>query len=156
MRAVAVALATVLTDDLGLPVAGRAADLDSRLAALDDEVRSILAVVPQANRKLVTGHDSMGYFAARYGFQVVGAVIPGLTSQGEPSASQLAALKDQIVLEKVPAIFTEIGTPAAVAEAIGRETGVKVVELPSHNLPSDGSYFTFIREIAHIVADALK
>ena len=48
----------------------------------------------------------------------------------------------------VPAIFTEVGTPQAVVDAIAGETGVRVVPLPSHTLPADGSYLTFIRDIA--------
>ena len=97
----------------------------------------------------------MGYFAARYGFQLIGAVIPGLSSQGEVSASQLAAISTLIRDRGVPAIFTEIGTPQAVVDAIAGETGVRVVPLPSHTLPPDGSYFTFVRDIATAVAGAL-
>jgi zinc/manganese transport system substrate-binding protein len=148
-----------LTEELattGIDVADRGADLEKRLTDLDAETRATLADVPEANRKLVTGHESMGYFADRYGFELIGTVIPGLSSQGEVSAGELAALKAQIEAEGVSAIFTEIGTPAAVVEAIGRETGAEVVELPSHNLPDDGSYFTFIRGIASAVADALR
>jgi zinc/manganese transport system substrate-binding protein len=148
-----------LTEELattGIDVADRGADLEKRLTDLDAETRATLADVPEANRKLVTGHESMGYFADRYGFELIGTVIPGLSSQGEVSAGELAALKAQIEAEGVSALFTEIGTPAAVVEAIGRETGAEVVELPSHNLPDDGSYFTFIRGIASAVADALR
>lgn len=155
MRDVVAALATELAA-AGIDVADRSADLQQRLVDLDAGARATLAVVPEAGRKLVTGHESMGYFADRYGFQIVGTVIPGLSSQGEVSAGELAALKAQIEAEGVGAIFTEIGTPAAVVEAIGRETGVEVVELPSHTLPDDGSYFTFIRGIASAVAGALR
>jgi hypothetical protein len=56
----------------------------------------------------------------------------------------------------VTVIFTEIGTPAAVVEAIGRETGAAVVELPSHTLPANGSYATFIGQIATAIATALR
>ena len=155
MRDVVAALATELAA-AGIDVADRSADLQQRLVDLDAEARETLAVVPETGRKLVTGHESMGYFADRYGFQIVGTVIPGLSSQGEVSAGELAALKAQIEAEGVSAIFTEIGTPAAVVEAVGRETGVEVVELPSHTLPDDGSYFTFIRQIASDVAGALR
>ena len=155
MRDVVAALATELAA-AGIDVADRSADLQQRLVDLDAEARETLAVVPETGRKLVTGHESMGYFADRYGFQIVGTVIPGLSSQGEVSAGELAALKAQIEAEGVWAIFTEIGTPAAVVEAVGRETGVDVVELPSHTLPDDGSYFTFIRQIASDVAGALR
>lgn len=155
MRDVVAALATELAA-AGIDVADRSADLQQRLVDLDAEARETLAVVPETGRKLVTGHESMGYFADRYGFQIVGTVIPGLSSQGEVSAGELAALKAQIEAEGVSAIFTEIGTPAAVVEAVGRETGVEVVELPSHTLPDDGSYFTFIRQVASDVAGALR
>jgi len=46
-------------------------------------------------------------------------------------------------------------TPA-VADAIGKETGVKVVELTTHSLPEDGSYFTFLRNVAQVIVDGLK
>jgi zinc/manganese transport system substrate-binding protein len=118
-------------------------------------VRTMLEPVPAANRKLVTGHESMGYFADRYGFVLVGAVIPGLTTQGEVSAGELSRLKSEIEEQQVPAIFTEVGTPAAVVEAIAREAAVQVVELHTITLPDDGSYLTFIREIAREVAGAL-
>jgi zinc/manganese transport system substrate-binding protein len=97
----------------------------------------------------------MGYFGDRFGFELIGAVIPGLSSQGEVSASQLSAIAAQIRDHGVPAIFTEIGTPQAVVDAIAGETGVQVVQLPSHNLPADGSYFTFVRDIANAIAGAL-
>ncbi len=155
MRDVVAALTAELAA-AGVDVAERGGELEQRLADLDAEVRATLEAVPEASRRLVTGHESMGYFADRYGFLLVGTVIPGLSSQGEVSAGELAKLKAAIEKEGVPAIFTEIGTPAAVVEAIGRETGVKVVELPSHTLPDDGSYFTFMKEIASAVADALR
>jgi len=155
MRDVVVALTGALAE-VGLDVSARGKDLKERLVDLDAEARTILDVVPAKNRKLVTGHESMGYFAVRYAYTLVGAVIPGLTSLGEVSAGELADLKAEIEEYDVKAIFTEIGTPAAVAEAIAAETGVQIVELPSHTLPEDGSYFTFIREIATAVANALR
>jgi zinc/manganese transport system substrate-binding protein len=154
MRDVVTALGTTLAT-VGVDVAGRAADLEGRLTQLDEETRASLEVIPADGRKLVTGHESMGYFGDRYDFTLIGAVVPGLSSQGEVSAGELAALRDEIVAEGVPAIFTEVGTPAAVVEAIGQEAGVQVVELPSHNLPEDGSYFSFIRAISSAIAGAL-
>lgn len=155
MRAVMAALATELEQGLGLDLAARAADLDARLADLDAELEQTLAAVPADRRKLVTGHESMGYFARRYGFALVGALIPSISSQAQASAADLAELKETIEREAATTIFTEIGTPAQVAETIADETGARVVELPSHNLPDDGSYFTFMRDIAARVADGL-
>ena len=156
MKTVADALAAQLKNDLAIDVSARAQDLGNRLDALDKEIATGVATVPEANRRLVTGHESLGYFAQRYGFKLVGAIIPSITSQAEVSASGLAELKKSIQENKVKAIFTELGTSAAVAQAIGKETGVKVVELTTHALPEDGSYFTFQRNLVKVITDGLK
>ncbi len=150
------ALARELKTNLGIDVSARAADLDVRLATLSGEVAAIIGVVPEARRTLVTGHESLGYFAERYNLRLVGAIIPSLTTSAEPSAADLAALADKIRAAKVPAIFTELGTSPAVAEAVGQETGVKVVELTTHALPDDGSYDAFLKNIATLIADNLR
>ncbi len=154
MRAVVDRLAPVL-GDLGLDVAGRQVDLDARLDALDREVRTLMDTLPADRRRLVTGHDSMGYFARAYGLELVGSVIPGRSSLGEISARQLAALAARIRQTGVRVVFTEMGTPRSVAEVLAEETGVRLVPLPSHALPEDGSYETFIRVIAATIAEAL-
>jgi zinc/manganese transport system substrate-binding protein len=156
MKTVVGALATVLSADLNLDVTSRAQSLESQLDSLNTEVANILAAIPEADRKLVTGHESMGYFAQRYGFKLVGVIIPSLSSQAGVSAADLAALKQAIEDNHVRAIFTELGTSPAVAKAIGDETGVKVVELTTHALPDDGNYFTFMEELATVITDALK
>ena len=66
-------------------------DLEARLEASTRRCGRCSRPCPRSRRRLVTGHESMGYFADRYGFQLVGAVIPGLSSQGEVSARELAA-----------------------------------------------------------------
>lgn len=154
LKDVMVALGPVLAAQ-GIDVAVGIASVVAGLDTLDAEVASVLAEVPEPNRKLVTGHESMGYFAKRYGFQLIGALIPSLTTQAGVSAQELSALSDQIAAQNVRAIFTEIGTPTQVADAIGQETGVKVVDLASHNLPDDGTYATFLLENATKVAAAL-
>jgi len=154
MRDVMGALAPII-GGLGVDVSDRAADLEGRLVALDAEVRTTLEPIPGDARKLVTGHESMGYFADRYDLTLVGAVLPGLSSQGEVSAQELAGISEVIRDNGVTVIFTEIGTPQSVVDAIAGETGAQVVALPSHNLPADGSYVTFIRDIAGAIAGAL-
>jgi len=69
--------------------------------------------------------------------------------------AELAAIADRIRALGVTVLFTEVGTPQSVVDAIAGETGVRVVTLPSHTLPADGSYFTFIRDIATAIAGAL-
>jgi len=156
MKDVVAALAPVLKDLLQVDVSAQALDLENRLASLNSEIAGTVSQIPQADRKLVTGHESMGYFAQRYGFKLVGVIIPSLSSQAEVSAADLASLKQAILDNNVQAIFTELGTSPVVAKAIGDETGVKVIELATHILPPDGSYFTFIRGLANTITAALK
>ena len=156
MKMIEQALAARLKADLRIDVSDRARDLATRLDGLDQEIARAVAQVPQANRRLVTGHESMGYFAQRYGFRLVGAIIPSLTSQAQVSAAKLASLKKVIRENQVKAIFTELGTAPAVAQAIGKETGVRVIELATHTLSADGSYFTFMRNLTKAITEALK
>jgi len=156
MKSVVSALSSELKNDFDLDVANQATDLENRLDSLDRDVADTVAVIPQENRKLVTGHESMGYFAQRYDFKLIGVIIPSLSTQAQVSAANLAALKQAIEDNHVKAIFAELGTSTAVANAIGNETGVTVVELTTHTLPGDGSYFTFLANMASVIADALK
>jgi len=156
IKSIVSALAIEIKNDFNLDVAAQAQNLESRLDSLNNEVANIVAAIPQENRKLVTGHESMGYFAQRYGFKLVGVIIPSLSSQAGVSAADLAALKKAIQDNQVKAIFTELGTSPTVANAIGDETGVKVVELATHTLPGDSSYFTFMRNLATVITNALK
>jgi len=156
MKQVLVALAGQIKTELGLDVSVQAQDLGNQLDSLNTELATQVNSLPEASRKLVTGHDSLGYFAQRYGFTLVGAIIPSLTSQAEVSAADLASLKTLIQENQVKAIFSELGTPAVISDAIGRETGVKVIELATHILPSDGSYFTFMRDLAQTIVENLR
>jgi zinc/manganese transport system substrate-binding protein len=156
MKQVVDALAVQIKTDLGIDLADRAKDLDARLDALNTEVAKQVNTLPAENRKLVTGHESLGYYAQRYGFKLVGAIIPSLTTQAQVSAADMAALKKLVEENKVKAVFTELGTPAAVAESISQDCGVKSVELTTHSLPEDGSYFTFMRNLTDVLAENLK
>jgi zinc/manganese transport system substrate-binding protein len=155
MRDVVHALVPVLRDRLGIDVAARGRALERRLGALDRTVRDELSAIPPERRLLVTGHESMGYFADRYGFRIVGALIPSLSSQAEASAETLARLKEQIEETGAPAVFTEPGTPSGLASAIADETGARVVEIDTHRLPDDGSYATMLTGIARSIAGTL-
>jgi zinc/manganese transport system substrate-binding protein len=149
-------LAEELDTKLGLDVAQKAIDLEQKLDQLNSEISISTESIKPLDRNLVTGHRSMGYFAQRYGFTIIGVIIPSLSSQSGVSAGDLATLKTSIEATKVKAIFTEVGTSTAVAKAIGAETGVKVIELTTHYVPSDNSYFTFMRNLSDTIVSALK
>jgi zinc/manganese transport system substrate-binding protein len=148
-------LAVQIQSDWGIDLSLRAKDLTNRLDALNDEITNQVAIIPAADRKLVTGHESLGYFAQRYGFRLIGAITPSLTTQAEVSAADLATLKKQIQENQVKAIFIELGTPKTIADALGKETGVKVILLATHTIPPDGSYFTFMRNLAQTIIGGL-
>lgn len=73
-------------NDGGIDAASSGARVEADLDSLNSDVESIVGRIPAERRKLVTGHESMGYFAERYKFQLVGALIPSITSQAEASA----------------------------------------------------------------------
>jgi ABC-type Zn uptake system ZnuABC Zn-binding protein ZnuA len=99
---------------------------EARLRKLDRTVATCIDKVPAAQRKLVTTHDALGYYAQRYGIEVIGAVIPSLSTSGQPSAGETAELVDTIRDEDVKAIFAESSVNAKVEQAIARETGATV------------------------------
>jgi ABC-type Zn uptake system ZnuABC Zn-binding protein ZnuA len=103
-----------------------AAAYEAELQALDRGVRACLAKVPAAQRTLVTTHDSLGYYARRYGIRVVGAVIPSRSTAAQPSAGDAAALVDTIRREGVRAVFAESSVNADVEAAIARDAGATV------------------------------
>ena len=138
-------------DEIGIDVDGEA--LKDEYAKLDGQVRDVLAGI--SNRVLVTGHESLGYFAARYDFELVGAVIPGMSPEVEATAANLSELKDAMKAAGVDVIFTEAGTPADVTRTIAEETGAGVVELGTHLVPDEGTYRSFILGLASTIADAL-
>lgn len=97
-----------------------------RLQALDAGVRECLERVPVEERKLVTSHDSLGYYARRYGIEVVGTVIPSLSTAAQPSAGDVSRLVATIKRTGVKAIFAESSVNPDVEEAIARESGARV------------------------------
>lgn len=121
--------------------ADRAATYADDLADADATIVEVLADIPTEDRLLVTNHDSLGYFADRYGFEVVGTVIPGGSSFSEPSSADLASLVSVINETGVSAIFAETSQATVLADAIADEVDhdVAVVSLYTGSVGEDGS-----------------
>jgi zinc/manganese transport system substrate-binding protein len=140
----------------------RAADYAAEIRAVDAEIDEILSAVPDRRRTLVTNHESLGYFARRYGFEVIGAAIPSLSTTAAASAADLAELAEAIEAHGVPAIFTDSSAPDDLAEALADEAGhdVEVVALLTETLADDGEegddYLELLRVDARRIADALS
>lgn len=98
-----------------------------QLQALDTWIKTQVDLVPAERRQLVTNHDSLGYFADRYGFKVVGAIIPSFSDESAPSARQLASLIDAVRSSQARAIFLEAGANSNLAEQLAGETQAVIV-----------------------------
>ena len=139
VREIATELSAIDPDDKATFEANAAA-YEAKLRALDRGIQSCLDSIPAAERKLVTDHDAFGYFANRYGIQVVGAVIPSQSTQAQPNAQDLSDLADLIKSEGVKAVFPESSLSPKLAEAIASQTGATVGdELYGDTLGPEGS-----------------
>ncbi|MFH0916501.1 MAG: metal ABC transporter substrate-binding protein [bacterium] len=129
-----------------------------RLRDLDTWITGQVAGVPLPRRLLVTNHESLGYFADRYGFRIVGTVFPTLGVEGTPSAKQLAALVEKIRATRAPAIFLETGSTGDLARQVARETGTEVVtDLYTHSLGAHAStYLDMMRWNVNLIVEALR
>nr|WP_156103593.1 zinc ABC transporter substrate-binding protein [Deinococcus sp. YIM 77859] len=97
-----------------------------QLQALDAYAKRQFASLPAARRQFITNHDSLHYLAERYGLKVIGAVIPGGSTEREPSARELAALVQTVRKQGVRVIFTENTVNARLAQTLARETGASI------------------------------
>jgi len=108
------------------------------LESLDDWIENKVAEIPNQNRKMVTDHLAFGYFAQRYGLEMIGAVIPAYSTAAEPSAQELANLNDTIRAENVPAIFVGIMVDSRLTALVAEDTGVDLVALYTGSLGEPG------------------
>jgi ABC-type Zn uptake system ZnuABC Zn-binding protein ZnuA len=84
---------------------------------------------------LVTNHESLGYFADRYGFRVIGTIIPSVSTEAAPTAQQVARLVERLKAAHARAVFLETGANPGLARQVAAEAGVRVVtELYTHSL----------------------
>lgn len=130
----------------------------ARLRELDTWIKGQVDLIPTDHRLLVSNHRSLGYFADRYGFKIVGTVFPTSSTEGTPSPKELAELIDDIRASGAPAIFLETGANADLANQVAREAGVKVVtDLYTHSLGERApSYLEMMRWNVRRIVEALR
>jgi ABC-type Zn uptake system ZnuABC Zn-binding protein ZnuA len=130
------------------------------LTELDGWVRTQVDQIPQANRKLVTDHKEFSYLANRYGFEQVGAVLPGFSTLSEPSAQELAALEDAIRKLGVKAVFVGNTVNPTLARQVTVDTQTQLVLLYTDSLTPPGgpadTYEKYIRYNIAAITQALK
>ncbi|MEA5451317.1 metal ABC transporter substrate-binding protein [Leptolyngbya sp. CCNP1308] len=121
-------LAEVNPDQADL-YAENASRLATQFEEIDRWIQTQVATVPADQRQLVTTHDSFGYFADAYGFEVKGA-LSGLSTDEKPTPGALTALVEQVKAAQVPAIFAETTTNPQLIEAVAKDANVTVAEQP--------------------------
>ena len=94
------------------------------LEALEKEVRAAIAKIPVDRRKIITNHNSFGYFGDAYGMEFIAP--EGLSTDSEPSAADVAKIITQIRTQKIPAVFLENVTDPRLMQQIAEESGVKI------------------------------
>ena len=130
----------------------------AELKKLDAWIKEQAARVPVERRVLVTSHDCFGYFADRYDFKIVGAIVPSVSTDSAPSARQVAQLVDRIRAAHAPAVFVEAQTNQQLARQVGEETSVKVVSdlyLESTTDPA-GPAPTYLKMMRHTVSRIIE
>lgn len=133
---------------------------EAQLVELDEWVKTEIERIPAAHRQLVTDHDALGYYANRYGLEIVGTVIPAYSTNAAPSAQELAALQDAIAEHHARAIFVDVSANLVLADRVSDDTGIRLVPLYTSSLGKPGSgvetYIDFIRYDTTAIVDALK
>lgn len=136
-------------------------EVHADVTEVDQEIAQILSEIPEDRRTLVTDHAAYNYLADAYGLEVSGVVIPGGSTDAEPSSQDLAALVDQIRDSGADALLTSVGSGSRMVQAVAQEVGdVPVVELYEGGIGPAGSGAETYAEAmvfnARALADALK
>jgi ABC-type Zn uptake system ZnuABC Zn-binding protein ZnuA len=118
-----------------------------------------LSKVPESKRYLVTSHESLGYFANRYEFEIIGSLVPALTTEREPTPKEITDLINAINDYQLTVIFTEIAEYSKLGEAISKETGTRIARVNSGSLGRKGSetesYLKLFETIVNTIVEFL-
>ena len=132
---------------------------NARLDELHAWIERQVSAVPEDRRLLITSHDSLGYFANLYGFEVIGVVL-SISTEVEPSPEDLADLVEEAKEYGVPAVFGETTVSERLANAVATEFGAKLVRLYSGSLSAGGSgagtYVDMMRTNVERIVEALR
>ena len=137
-----------------------AASYIDELTTLDDDIDELVDPLADDQRILVTNHDSLGYFADRYDFEVLGSVIPSSSSLAATSPAELDALAADIEATGVPAIFADTQNSSDDADALANRIGdVEVISMLTDTLDEpgtdQGTYVGWLRQNVETIVEAL-
>ena len=150
---------SVINPSQGDAFRANASAFNAKLDELHSWTEEQVSVVPDDRRVLVTSHDSLGYFANLYGFEVIGVVL-SITTEVEPSPEDLVDLIEEAIEYAVPAVFGETTVSERLARTVASESGAEFVALYSGSLDSGDSpaatYIGMIRTNVERIVDALQ
>ncbi len=150
---------SVLDPDRGDMYRANAEAYNAKLDELHSWTEQQVSTLPEEDRLLVTSHDSYGYFANLYGFEIIGVVL-STTTDVEPSAGDLADLVEEVKEEGVPVVFGETTVSERLASAVAKESGAELVRLYSGSLGPSGSgadtYIDMVRTNVGRIVEGLQ
>ncbi len=130
------------------------------LRELDAWIVDRIEQLPVERRLIITDHDSLGYLVERYGLELIGTVIPGYSTQSQPSAKQLGALLEIIGQRDVVAVFVSDSVNTTLAEQIARDSGIRLIPISTGSLTAAtgeaATYLEFMRVNIEKITDALS
>ena len=104
-----------------------AEQLAAELQALDTWIPEQIATIPEEQRRLITTHDAMSYYAQAYGLTVEGTLL-GVSTEDEPTAAKINELATSIRDKAIPIIFAELTANDRVLQTVADEAGVAISE----------------------------
>ncbi|MFD7662106.1 zinc ABC transporter substrate-binding protein AztC [Streptomyces sp. NPDC059788] len=139
-------------------LASRTRAYEEKVRRLAEQMKKRFDGIPRERRKLVTNHHVFGYLAQRYGFDVVGAVIPSGTTLASPSAADMKNLATTIEKAGVKAIFVDSSQPDRLARVLERESHVDVAVIPlfSESLTENGKGAATYLEMMQSNSEAIE
>ena len=150
---------SALDPDRGDAYRANASAYNEKLDDLHTWTEEQVSAIPEDRRVLITSHDSLGYFANLYGFEVVGVVL-SITTEVEPSPEDLVDLVEEAEEYGVPAVFGETTVSERLAKTVATESGAEFVALYSGSLASGdspaGTYLGMVRTNVDRIVQALK
>ena len=152
---------TELSDDMNYTECAN--EVAGEIRSAEIEIIETLSAVAESDRKLVTDHEALNYFAAEYGFELVGAVVPSTDDLANPSSADLSALAEAIKENNVKAIFvstssSKVELARAVADEVGYEVEIVSLYIESVGEPGSGAdtYISMMQANAEAIVSALK
>lgn len=127
-----------------------------KLDALEAEVKTAVAAIPPARRKIVTTHEAFAYFEAAYGVRFIAP--QGVSTESGASAQDVARIIRLVRQEKAPAVFAETISDPRLSARIAQETGAKLGgALYSDQLsPPGGPAGTYIDMVRHNIRELTR